>query len=54
MTQGNVLKIKIGKTVNSRKIFGIFFLKMRPFENKNLPKFENDLKWPTFRAKVKN
>ena len=24
---------------------------MRQFEKKNLPKFENDFKWPTFRAK---
>ena len=30
-----------------------FFLKMRHFEKKNLPKFKNDFKWPTFKAIVK-
>ena len=30
-----------------------FFLKMRQFEKKNTPTFENDFKWPTFRATAK-
>ena len=53
MTPGKVYGLSKLEENNPRNSL-ILFLKEQHFEIKNPPKFENDLKWPTFRETVKS